>query len=108
MVGFIRLGSDNSENFYQIEVPLKVTQPSNCTALSSILVWPEENQMDLSLELLTKLKLLYKKVAIGDLPAVRKLGGVTNLFIFCINDGFATAFCLENDARNKGAILRTN
>ncbi len=69
MVGFIRLGSDNSENFYQIEVPLKVTQPSNCSALSSILVWPEENQMDLSLELLTKLKLLYKKVAIGDLPA---------------------------------------
>lgn len=68
MVGFIRLGSDNSENFYQIEIPLKVTQPSNCSTLSASLVWPEDNEIDLSLELLSKLKIVYQKIATDILP----------------------------------------
>ncbi len=63
MVGFIRFGNDFTQNFYQIEVPLKVTIPSsssasNCSPLSAELVWPEENEIDLPLELLTKLKIL--------------------------------------------------
>jgi cell surface protein SprA len=63
MVGFIRFGNDFTQNFYQIEVPLKVTIPlsssaENCSPLSAEEVWPEENEMDLPLELLTKLKIL--------------------------------------------------
>ena len=58
MVGFIRFGNDFNQNFYQIEIPLKVTQPSsNCTALSAEEVWPVENEIDLSLALLTTLKI---------------------------------------------------
>jgi cell surface protein SprA len=68
MTGFIRLGNDNDENFYQIEIPLKVTKSSNCSLLSSEIVWPEENEMDLSLELLTKLKLIYRKIPEDNLP----------------------------------------
>ncbi|WP_281637277.1 cell surface protein SprA [Flavobacterium marginilacus] len=69
MVGFIRLGNDFTENFYQIEIPLKVTKPSKCAPLSAEVVWPDENQIDLSLELLSKLKMLYKKIDTSDLPA---------------------------------------
>jgi cell surface protein SprA len=29
MVGFIRFGNDFTQNFYQIEIPLKVTLPSH-------------------------------------------------------------------------------
>ena len=63
MIGFIRFGNDFTQNFYQIEIPLKVTTPSSisgsdCSALSAELVWPEENEIDLSLALLTKLKIL--------------------------------------------------
>jgi cell surface protein SprA len=62
MIGFIRFGNDFTQNFYQIEIPLKVTLPSSssnsdCTPLSPEVVWPEENQIDLALELLTKLKI---------------------------------------------------
>ena len=62
MIGFIRIGNDFTQNFYQIEIPLKVTLPSsssnsNCSPLSPEVVWPEENQIDLALELLTQLKI---------------------------------------------------
>ena len=55
MVGFIRIGNDFSENFYQIEIPLKVTQAG---ATNPYDIWPQANEMDISLELLTKLKIL--------------------------------------------------
>jgi cell surface protein SprA len=61
MVGFIRFGNDFTQNFYQIEIPLKVTTPSsnsttNCSPLSAEAVWPQDNNIDLSLALLTQLK----------------------------------------------------
>ena len=55
MVGFIRFGNDFTENFYQIEVPLTVTAPG---ANAAEQIWPAENEMDLQLSLLTKLKIL--------------------------------------------------
>ena len=61
MNGFIRFGNDFTQNFYQIEIPLKVTVPSsttgtNCTALSAEVVWPADNEIDLSLALLTAIE----------------------------------------------------
>jgi cell surface protein SprA len=68
MIGFIRIGNDFTENFYQIEIPLKVTEAnSNCSPLSPEEVWPEENQIDLSLDLLTKLKVKVLNGEITDL-----------------------------------------
>ncbi|MGO4817529.1 cell surface protein SprA [Flavobacterium sp. W22_SRS_FP1] len=73
MVGFIRFGNDFTQNFYQIEIPLKVTMPSsssgtNCSALSAELVWPEANEIDLSLALLTQLKIQAMSVDLSTLP----------------------------------------
>lgn len=56
MVAFIRFGNDFTQNFYQVEIPLKVTQQS--AAVTAEQVWPEANQIDLALSLLTKLKIL--------------------------------------------------
>ena len=55
MVGFIRFGNDFSENFYQIEIPLKVTLLNGIDTPE--LVWPAANEIDLSLESLTQLKI---------------------------------------------------
>jgi len=55
MVGFIRFGNDFTENFYQIEVPLEVSQSGSSTPET---IWPVGNDIDLPLELLTKLKIL--------------------------------------------------
>jgi cell surface protein SprA len=57
MIGFIRFGNDFTENFYEVEIPLKVTAPRAGTETAEE-VWPEENEIDLSLDLLTQLKIL--------------------------------------------------
>jgi len=54
LVAVIRIGSDLSDNFYQIEQPLKITAASTSTATG---VWPEENELNVDLEALKKLKL---------------------------------------------------
>ncbi|WP_430965750.1 cell surface protein SprA [Spongiimicrobium sp. 2-473A-2-J] len=53
LVGFLRIGTDFSENFYQIELPLQFTQFG---AASPDDVWPEVNELDISLEDLRKVK----------------------------------------------------
>lgn len=54
MVGFIRFGNDFTNNYYQVEIPLKVSAQ---TARSQEEIWPEANEMELSLDLLTQLKI---------------------------------------------------
>ncbi len=49
---FIRLGSDYINNYYEYEIPLQVTQPTT----SSYDIWPEANQLDIQLSLLTDAK----------------------------------------------------
>ena len=73
MVAFIRFGNDFTDNFYQVEIPLKVTVPSrsgaaNCSPLSAESVWPEDNQIDLSLALLTQLKIQAMSIDLSTLP----------------------------------------
>jgi cell surface protein SprA len=55
LVAFIRLGNDFTDNFYQVEMPLKVTPYGASTPEE---VWPSENEIQLPLDLLTKLKIL--------------------------------------------------
>lgn len=54
MVAFIRFGNDFTQNFYQVEIPLKVTPEG---AVIDTDVWPEANNLDVSLALLTQLKI---------------------------------------------------
>ncbi|WP_264565579.1 cell surface protein SprA [Flavobacterium sp. N3904] len=73
MIAFMRLGPDYSEDFYQIEIPLKVTLPppsagTICAPLSADLVWPSDNEMALPLSLLTQLKVQYMKIDKSKLP----------------------------------------
>ena len=56
---FLRLGSDYKSNYYEYEVPMKLTPEGkydtySATACSA--VWPSENMMDINLELFTNLK----------------------------------------------------
>lgn len=51
---FIRLGTDFNENYYEIEIPLKITQPGAPREIGA--VWPDENQIDLDLNELYALK----------------------------------------------------
>lgn len=56
---FLRLGSDIKNNFYEYEVPLKLTEPGKYNTYSSAdqyIVWPKENFMDIALDVFTNLK----------------------------------------------------
>lgn len=53
ITGFIRVGTDFSENYYEIEVPLKMT-PKNAT--DPYIVWPAENEIDIAFNELYALK----------------------------------------------------
>ena len=52
LVGFVRFGNDISQNYYQIEVPLKVTGAGTNE------VWPEQNEINLPLKILQEIKAL--------------------------------------------------
>ena len=57
---FIRLGSDYRNNYYEYEIPLRITPEGKYSTHSNTdreIVWPEENMLNIPLELLTSLKL---------------------------------------------------
>ncbi len=63
VTGFLRLGTDFDQNYYEIELPLKITRPGapelannnrNQNAINA--VWPEQNQIDIDLDELYGLK----------------------------------------------------
>ena len=53
LVGYIRMGSDLSQNYYQIEIPLKVSN-----GISREQLWPTENEINLPIDILGKIKAL--------------------------------------------------
>ena len=53
LTAFIRMGIDFTDNYYQIEIPLKVSDPQDFSPRG---VWPLENDMKLPLELLQQIK----------------------------------------------------
>lgn len=56
---FVRLGSDVKNNYYEYEIPLTVTPPgrySTNSASDRLKVWPEENMLDINLDVLINAK----------------------------------------------------
>ncbi|MCK0122947.1 cell surface protein SprA [Gelidibacter sp. F2691] len=51
MVGFIRMGNDFTQNFYEIQVPLNVVSGAGRDQ-----VWPSENEIDITLDVLQQIK----------------------------------------------------
>ncbi|MCQ2059553.1 MAG: cell surface protein SprA [Bacteroidaceae bacterium] len=57
---FIRLGSDYTNNYYEYEIPLKVTPEgiySGESTADRYIVWPKENMLDIPITLLSQIKL---------------------------------------------------
>lgn len=53
LVAFLRIGTDFSDNYYQVEIPLT---PTSFGAQTAEEIWPEVNKMELPLELLQRVK----------------------------------------------------
>ncbi len=59
---FIRMGSDFTGNYYEYEIPLKVT-PWHPRTFNPDVIWPEENNFDVEFAKLQELKLLRNTLA---------------------------------------------
>ena len=57
---FVRFGSDYKNNYYEYEIPLKLTKPGSNYNRYSVAdqreVWPEENMLDIPFSVFTELK----------------------------------------------------
>ncbi len=56
---FLRLGTDIKNNYYEYEVPLRLTPPGRYNTYDTnqqYIVWPEENFMDIEMSVFTELK----------------------------------------------------
>ena len=56
---FVRLGSDYKNNYYEYEIPLRLTPPGNYNRYSQqdcVAVWPQENMLDIPLSVFTSIK----------------------------------------------------
>ena len=56
LIGFLRIGTDFTQNYYQIEIPLQFT-PFGATTEAEI--WPEVNELNVALSDLNKVKSLW-------------------------------------------------
>ncbi len=68
LVGFLRIGTDFSENFYQVELPLQFTPFGSSSA---DIIWPSVNEIDIALADLNRVKSLrisQSQAAIGSVP----------------------------------------
>lgn len=78
---FVRLGMDGSENYYEMEVPLKLSNPNikptkNPPSEDPVYqrnVWPKENELDIDLTQLPDLKLERDKVGAQQNLAYHKM-----------------------------------
>jgi len=53
VVAFVRLGTDFEDNYYEIELPLKITPYQS---IDPNIIWPDENEIDLAFDQLYQLK----------------------------------------------------
>ena len=61
---FIRLGTDLKNNYYEYEIPLKLTAPgtyNNNNEADRALVWPQDNMFDFAFKVLTDAKMARNK-----------------------------------------------
>ncbi|MGL2962944.1 cell surface protein SprA [Flavobacterium sp. RSB2_4_14] len=65
MTGFIRFGNDFTSNYYQVEIPLKVTPE---TSTEQDVIWPADNEIALAMSLLTKMKVKALSIDPATLP----------------------------------------
>ncbi len=56
VTGFLRLGTDFTENYYEVEVPLVMSPDGSGGEGQERLVWPEENDIDIALGWLSEVK----------------------------------------------------
>ena len=62
---FIRVGTDNQDNYYEYELPLKVTNPGSRDPFS---IWPDQNKIDVETRLFQEAKIARNQATLNGQP----------------------------------------
>lgn len=125
LTAFIRIGTDYQDNYYEYELPLKLTHPDPNN--TDITVWPEENTIALPLDSLVSMKEARNaamqhdpNITFQDVYPVHygnrtikvkgnpNLAGIRQIMIGVRNPNDASSFNSKNDGRPKSAELWFN
>ena len=93
MTVFVRLGTDFTDNYYEYEIPLKVTPPgqySNESDAARQQVWPEANNIEIDFGRLQAAKTSRNRASISTPDRVN------NRTRYAYNDGKATIYVVGN------------
>ncbi len=97
---FIRIGTDYRNNFYEYEIPLKLT-PWGKDPYNDYDVWPEENHMGIDLEFLPHLKQLRN----DDMRRSGSTTKLTNPYYYDDGDGKRYAICGNPNLANVRVVM---
>ncbi|RZK75923.1 MAG: cell surface protein SprA, partial [Pedobacter sp.] len=62
---FLRIGTDNQDNYYEYSQPLKVTNPGTTDPYA---IWPEQNRLDIELEVFQNAKIARNRALLDGQP----------------------------------------
>jgi cell surface protein SprA len=62
---FIRVGTDNQDNYYEYELPLKVTNPGSRDPFA---IWPDQNKIDIETRLFQEAKIARNQATLNGQP----------------------------------------
>jgi cell surface protein SprA len=117
MTAFIRIGSDQTDNYYEYEVPLVLTPAGTYSDAQRSIVWPDDNLMEIVLDELVNLKVerddaigahpdlyditkIYKKRVGKNLIKIKGTPNLSNVRDVVI--GVRNAGDLDNEYQNDG------
>ncbi len=78
ITGFLRLGADNTQHYYEIEIPLSITPQG---AITPAAIWPSENEIDIALKELYALKAERNRLNIPQDRRFRGTVGKHNIYV---------------------------
>ena len=75
---FIRIGADNNDNYYEYNKPLRVTNPGTSDPYA---IWPEDNKIDIELELFQRAKIARNQANFPVNQPFRYTDGVNTIIV---------------------------
>lgn len=103
LTAFIRIGSDYQNNFYEYEIPLKITPPGvydNNSDAARLKVWPTENSFDIDLSVLQTAKEERNKQMLMSGSSL----SLTDVFVYK-HDGASVSVCGNPNMSNITVIM---
>ncbi|QQR98476.1 MAG: cell surface protein SprA [Sphingobacteriales bacterium] len=93
---FMRIGADFTENYYEYEIPLKVTPPGNYNVESESdkrIIWPDSNVLNVAIDSLTHVKKL------------RNISNASNIYPYQYKTSQGTISVIGNPDLGNAALI---